>query len=139
MSDWIKDSPTDHLRKIRGSHSRNSPECRAADEEIQRREAEESRTRLERADQMDAQRHQENVALEKAASETENRRFQIQLDETRRQNWWTRVIAIAALVVSALGFLASIWMHFHPIAPAPSATSTPSSSSQSPTRPTPRP
>jgi hypothetical protein len=77
--------------------------------------------------------------LESHKIEREDSRFQIQMDMTRRQNWWTRIIAIAALVVSVLGFLAGIWMHLHPIASAQSATSIRSSSSQPPIQTTPKP
>jgi hypothetical protein len=73
----------------------------------------------------------------KSRHDAEDRRFQIQLDEARRQGALTRRIALAAVVVAVISVLVGIWMHFHPIAPAPSATSTPSASSPSPLSPKP--
>ena len=139
MSDWLKDSSIDKLRQLAAYHGDASDIGRAAKGELQQREAEDAKKEAEHSAQVEAQRHQETIALKKESATKEERRFQIQLDETRRQNWWTRVVAIAALVVSVLGFLAGIWMHFHPIAHAPSATSTPSTSSQPPIQTTPKP
>ena len=139
MSDWLKEDSTEKLRQIAASQGDASGIGRAANQEIRRREVEEAKKDAERSSQAEAQRYQEVLALKKEAAKNEESRFQIQLDATRAQNCWTRVIAIVALVVSVLGFLAGIWMHFHPIAPAPSATSTPPASSQSPIKPTPKP
>ena len=73
----------------------------------------------------------------KSHQETEERRFQTQLDESRRQGSATRRIAYFAVGVSVISVLAGIWMHFHPIAVAPATTSSPIAS---PTpSPTPKP
>src|ERR1035437_8561305 len=44
---------------------------------------------------------------EKSRHDAEEQRFQTQFNETRRQNCWTRRIALAALIVSAVSVFLS--------------------------------
>jgi hypothetical protein len=95
MSDWIKDSSIDHLRKIRGSRLPNSLEYRAVDEEIRRREAEEAKKEAERVGRLESQRHEEAVALKREEIDTKHY-------ANRLSKWaiWISLIALAIAVVS---------------------------------------
>src|SRR5204863_8467425 len=123
MSDWVKESSTKNLRQMRVAHSPNSPEHRAADEEIRRREAREATKEAERSEQ--------------ARVERDERRFQTQLEETKRQGSATRRIALGSAVVALISVLVHIWLHFHPNGAVPVSISNPAASS--PTTPTPKP
>ncbi len=107
MGDWLKDSPTDKLRQLAAYHGDASDIGRAAKGELQRRAAEDAKKNTEHSAQVEAQRHQETVAMKKEAMRTEESRFQTQLDETRRQGTLTRQIALAALAVSVVSLFLS--------------------------------
>src|SRR6266436_6610483 len=65
----------------------------------------------------------------KNSAEKEDRRFQAQLDESRRQGSLTRRIASGAVAVSVIGVLVHIWLHFHPIVAASASTGIPQTTS----------
>jgi hypothetical protein len=125
MSDWLKEDSTEKLRQIAASQGDASGIGRAANQEIRRREVEEAKKDAERSSQAEAQRHQEVLALKKETAKNEESRFQIQLDEARRQGAATRRIAYFAVGVSVISVLVGIWLHFHPIGFVPVSNSNP--------------
>lgn len=50
----------------------------------------------------------------KSSQDIEERRFQTQLDESRRQAWWTRLIAVIAVAISAGSLVVAILAFLRP-------------------------
>ena len=69
--------------------------------------------------------------------DAEEQRFKTQIGETRRQNWWTRLIALAALIVSlASVFLSQCRESASPHAASSQPVSPPASSATTNSTPT---
>lgn len=98
---WFQDLSLEKLRGFQAGYPPHSDEYKLAELEIRQKEADAEKKKSDHTDKIEAVRFEETIALKKEAVTKEERRFQIQLDETKRQNWWTRAIAVAALVVSA--------------------------------------
>lgn len=85
--------PPEQLRVYRDNYLPNSAEHQRAKSELEIRESEAS-------DKLEDQRCQEAIAMKQESEKKADGRFQIQFNETRRQNYWTRCLSVGALMVS---------------------------------------
>src|SRR2546425_1482025 len=97
MSDWIKDSTTDHLRQIHAARGDGTPEGRAAKAEIHRRETEQARQESARKEAVESQRHQEWISLQKS-----------QPNQNTDEKWYKKPpgIILIGVVVAVLAAIA---------------------------------